>query len=98
MKTPPEDVREIQQMAAEAAEGRLSLSTVVFFVAECIVRYRDPGLLTDVPERVAARVRQMIAAYKEDGQLISVHSAGEVDHSELARQLVEIVEGAERPT
>jgi hypothetical protein len=97
MKTPPEDAREIQEMAARAAEGLLPVSTVAFHVAKCIVRYRDPSLLAEVPEDVATWVRDMIAVYKEEGRLISTYSVGKVDHSELARQLVEVIEGAERP-
>jgi hypothetical protein len=97
MKTPPEDVREIQEMAAEAAAGLFPLGAVAFRAATCIVRYRDPGLLAELPQPVAAWVRDMIAVYKEEGRVISTHSVGAVDHSELARQLVEVVEG-ERPT
>lgn len=94
MRTPDNQLAEIRELEKSVAEGRYPVSPVGIFVATCIVQNRDPELLEVVSENVRSWLRSTIASYKEEGKLIHYFNTGTADHTELMRNLVEVLEHA----
>ena len=72
-------------------------STLVFSVADCIVKYRDPDLLKRFPGWVHEGVREMCELHQRDGRYGVVSNLGTVDHSAMVEQLVALLDTSVRP-
>lgn len=66
--------------------------TLAFAVADCMVKYHDPGLLKQFPSWVGELVQEMCALYRLHGHYRIVSNLGEVDHSEMVGKLVKLLE------
>lgn len=92
MKTAQEDAREVLELAAEAAAGNLPVGTVAFHAASCIINNRDVSLMEQLPKEVVDWLQDMIAAYKEHGETNTFSNLGSVDHTDLVRKLIAVLE------
>lgn len=93
MKTSHEDMLELLEMADEAARAEFPLSAVAFRAATLMIKNCDADLMEHLPDAVRNWLQDMINVYKEEGQVIGTYSVGQVDHTELTRKLVAVLEG-----
>lgn len=94
MTTPQTEVDELKAIL-HGENIEFLRSTLVFSVADCMVRYHDPDLLKQFPAWVSEGVHEMCDMYRREGGYGIVSNLGSVDHSEMMGQLVALV-GADK--
>ena len=76
----------------ESEDADLFKHTLIFSVADCIVRYCDPDLLRQFPSWVGQGVHEMCEMYRQHGRYGVISNLGEADHSEMVGKLVKLLE------
>ena len=64
---------------------------VAFFAAQTIVESGDSRLIGRCPPWLVAELYRWLDAYRDDGSLITYSSAGQADHSLIAKRLTELL-------
>ena len=65
-------------------------SELAFYVAARVVEYQDVSFLKLIPLRIRDLINKMIDVYSRDGEYKIISNLGEVDHSEMVRELCEL--------
>jgi hypothetical protein len=90
MKTPQHEIDSLNK-TLNGPNIEFLREDVVFGVAHRIVKYQDPDLLHIWPQWVIDGVHEICAMYERDGHFGYVSNIGEVDHSAMVKQLVELL-------
>lgn len=96
MKTPEDEILEINELFLKSEQGLFPLDVVVFRVGECIIKYNDLELLDMVPRQIASLVEGMVAAYAADGEVLSYTSAGVIDQTLFVHKLAGVLRGGNK--
>lgn len=92
MATPAHRLKEIDELVADAANGKYPEDGVALATARCIVEHRDAALLVRLPPYVASMLEELIAGYKRDGKVHLYSNVGTVDLTDLIRELATVLE------
>lgn len=92
MRVNQEEAREIRELAAEAVAGNLPVSAAAFGAAQYMIKNRDASLMEQLPKEVVDWLQDMIAAYRKHGKTLTYSNLGSVDHTDLVRDLIAVLE------
>lgn len=94
MKISEKEFQGIKDLITSSDQGRLPSDALVIRIAQLIVEYSDPEILSVIPERISVMIYDLIDGYKRDGEVYYYTSSGKFNHSDLVRQLIDVLDAA----